>query len=132
MAAPAALVNGTGSIVEIAEAGIGHFVDEALGPVAGVLEGRATALSRPRRQRLRFVAELDVDNLGAGEQAEDGGNHGIGQRVFEALAPVLIGPLGRYAGIRAETVADAIVALIGREEAGRFVHENDQLTALAR
>ena len=67
-----------------------------------------------------------------GQRRERRPMEAFAQRMFEALAPVMVGPLGRYAGIRAETVADAIVALIGREETGRFVHENDELTALAR
>lgn len=67
-----------------------------------------------------------------GHRGEERPMEAIGQRVFEVLAPVMVGPLSRYAGIRAETVADAIVALIGREETGRFIHENDEMTALAR
>ena len=67
-----------------------------------------------------------------GQRRERRPMEAFAQRMFEALAPVMVGPLGRYAGIRAETVAYAIVALIGREETGRFVHENDELTALAR
>ena len=67
-----------------------------------------------------------------GQRRERRPMEAFGQRMFEALAPVMIGPFSRYAGIHAETVADAIVALIGREEPGRFVHENDELTALAR
>lgn len=66
-----------------------------------------------------------------GQRTEQRPMETIGQRVFEVLAPVMVGPLSRYAGIRAETVADAIVALVGREEAGRFIHENDEMTALA-
>ncbi|MCM5557462.1 hypothetical protein [Pleomorphomonas sp. JP5] len=67
-----------------------------------------------------------------GERRERRPMEAFGQRLFDTLAPVMIGPLSRYAGIHAETVADAIVALIGHEEAGRFVHENDELTALSR
>lgn len=54
----------------------------------------------------------------------------IGQRVFAVLTPVMSGPLARYSAIAAETVADAIVALIGREGGGRHVHENEELKAL--
>lgn len=78
-------------------------------------------------------ARVDIIRPGMliGHRAERRPMEAFGQRLFEALAPVMIGPLSRYAGIRAETVADAIVALIGREEAGRFIHENDEMTALA-
>lgn len=55
----------------------------------------------------------------------------IGQRVFAALTPILVGPLSRYAAIPARTVADAIVALVGQEAPGRHVHENAQMRRLA-
>ncbi|CAH1655054.1 MULTISPECIES: NAD(P)H-binding protein [unclassified Chelatococcus] len=48
----------------------------------------------------------------------------IGQNIFAVLTPVLLGPLSRYGAIPAETVADAIVALIGVGGGGRHVHEN--------
>lgn len=51
----------------------------------------------------------------------------ISQRVLTALAPLMGGPLTRYAAIRAEAVADAIVGLIGQDDHGRHVHENDEL-----
>lgn len=55
----------------------------------------------------------------------------IGQRVFATLTPILLGPLSRYGAIPAETVADAIVALVGQEEPGRQVHENAQMHRIA-
>lgn len=55
----------------------------------------------------------------------------IGQRVFAALTPILIGPLSRYGAIPAETAADAIVALVGQEAPGRHIHENAQMRRLA-
>lgn len=55
----------------------------------------------------------------------------IGQRVFAALNPILLGPLSRYGAIPAETVADAIVALVGQGAPGRHVHENEQMRRLA-
>lgn len=55
----------------------------------------------------------------------------IGQRVFAALTPILLGPLSRYGAIPAETVADAIVGLLGQGEPGRHVHENAQMRRLA-
>lgn len=54
----------------------------------------------------------------------------IGQRVLTALAPLMGGPLTRYAAVPAETVADAIVNLIGQTEGGRHVHENTHLRQL--
>ncbi len=54
----------------------------------------------------------------------------IGQRVFAALTPVLIGPLSRYGAVSAETVADAIVMLTGQTALGCNVHENTDLRRL--
>lgn len=55
----------------------------------------------------------------------------IGQRVFATLTPVLPGPLSRYGAIPAQTVADAIVTLVGQTAPGRIVHENDDLRRIA-
>lgn len=54
----------------------------------------------------------------------------IGQRVLTALAPLMGGPLTRYAAVPAETVADAIYNLIDQPGSGRHVHENTQLRRL--
>lgn len=67
-----------------------------------------------------------------GHRAERRPLEAIGQGLFSVLSPLMAGPLARYAAIRAETVADAIATLIGRPSAGRHVHENEQLRALAR
>ncbi|ACB93690.1 hypothetical protein [Beijerinckia indica] len=56
----------------------------------------------------------------------------IGQRLFAALTPVLLGPLSRYGAIPAETVAEAIVGLVGREETGRYIHHNADLRRIGR
>lgn len=55
----------------------------------------------------------------------------IAQRIFAALTPILLGPLSRYGAIPAETVADAIVALVGQGAPGSRVHENAQMRPLA-
>lgn len=62
-----------------------------------------------------------------GHRAERRPLETIGQRALSALAPIMVGPLTRYAAIRADAVADAIVDLIGQDERGRHVHENDEL-----
>lgn len=66
-----------------------------------------------------------------GHRSEKRPLEAVGQTVFSALTPIMVGPLSRYAGIRAETIADAIVALVGREATGRHVHENDALREMA-
>lgn len=55
----------------------------------------------------------------------------IGQHIFATLTPVLLGPLARYGVIRAETVADAIVALVGMGSPGPCRHENSGLRLLS-
>lgn len=65
-----------------------------------------------------------------GHRAEPRPLEAISQTVLSALTPLMAGPLSRYAAIRAETVADAIVALIGRNGSGRYLHENAQLKSI--
>jgi uncharacterized protein YbjT (DUF2867 family) len=48
----------------------------------------------------------------------------LGQSVFAALTPILLGPLSRYGAIPAEAVANAIVTLVGQAAPSRHVHEN--------
>ncbi|OCJ13078.1 hypothetical protein A6U87_07235 [Rhizobium sp. AC44/96] len=55
----------------------------------------------------------------------------IGQYIFAALTPVLLGPLARYGAIPADTVADAIAALVGMEAPGLYRHENSDLRILS-
>ena len=58
-----------------------------------------------------------------------------GEAFARALAPLtnalMLGPLRRYRGIAATDVAAAAIALLGRDEPGRHVHENADLVALA-
>lgn len=55
----------------------------------------------------------------------------IGQRLAPLVAPLLRGRLARLSGIKAEEVARAAAALVGRGEPGRFHHFNPELRALA-
>ena len=66
-----------------------------------------------------------------GERAERRRAEGLGQRLAPLANPLMRGPLRRYRAIGADTVAGAMVALAGRPEEGRFVHEYDALVALA-
>lgn len=86
----------------------------------------------------RAVTDLGFDRVDLirpgmliGHRAEPRPMEALAQRVFAALTPVMAGPLSRYGAITAETVADAIVALLGRPGTGRHVHENADLKALA-
>ncbi|MBA8801680.1 uncharacterized protein YbjT (DUF2867 family) [Agrobacterium sp. RC10-4-1] len=55
----------------------------------------------------------------------------IGQRIFAVLTRILVGQLSRYGAIPADTVADAIVTLIGQAASGCNIHENNDLRRLA-
>lgn len=55
----------------------------------------------------------------------------FGQALLGLFSPIMAGPLSRYAAIRAETVAEAIVALIGAPGTGRHVHEKADLEAIS-
>ena len=66
-----------------------------------------------------------------GERAERRRAEGLGQRLAPITNPLMRGPLRRYRAIDASVVAGAMVALAGREAAGRFEHEYDALVALA-
>lgn len=86
----------------------------------------------------RAVAELGFERVDLmrpgfllGDRSERRVWETIGQRVFAALTPILVGPLSRYGAIPATAVADAIAALIGQRAPGRHVHENAQMRRLS-
>ncbi len=86
----------------------------------GAIEQAVVHLGFPRVDLIR-------PGLLVGHRAERRPLEAIGQSIFAVIAPLMAGPLRRYAAIRAEKVADAIVGLIGRAENGRFLHENAEL-----
>ena len=55
----------------------------------------------------------------------------LGQMLAPALNPLLRGSLSRYQALPGETVAHALLALAGKPQPGRYVHENDALRRLA-
>ena len=59
----------------------------------------------------------------------------LGEGIAMLAAPLtdalLHGSLRRYRAIRADAVARAIVALVGRAPSGAYIHENDAIRALA-
>lgn len=67
-----------------------------------------------------------------GSRSERRTREAIGQRLFAALTPVLLGPLSRYGAIPAETVAASIVALVGQSGAHCRVHENGAMRVLSQ
>lgn len=87
----------------------------------------------------RAVLDLGFDRVDLirpgfllGQRAERRVWEAIGQRLFAWLTPALVGALSRYGAIDAETVADAIVALAGRHEAGVYVHHNADMRHIGR
>ena len=53
------------------------------------------------------------------------------QAAMPVLNPLLVGGLARYGAVDADTIAAAIAALADRVVAGRFIHQNRALAALA-
>ncbi len=62
------------------------------------------------------------------------GDERVGERLAIAASPImdlfLPGPLRHYRSILASDVAGAIVALMGKDAPGEFVHENDDVWAM--
>ena len=58
------------------------------------------------------------------------------EKLLQAMDPItrlgMLGPFDRYAGIKAKTVAQALLQLCDNSEDGVFRHGNRELTALAR
>lgn len=66
-----------------------------------------------------------------GEREESRPGEAIARALTPFTNPLMRGPLRRYRGIAASDVAAAAVALLGRDEPGRFAHENADLVALS-
>ena len=94
---------------------------------------------RVKGEAERGLAELGferVDLLRPGLLLGERDEHRTGEAIAKVLAPLanplLQGPLRRYRGIGADTVAAAAVALLRHTDPGRHVHENASLVALAQ
>lgn len=55
----------------------------------------------------------------------------LGQRLFPLLRPLMVGALQRYRAVDANSVAAALVALVGRQGHGVFVHNNGAIEEIA-
>nr|WP_310525277.1 hypothetical protein [Polymorphobacter sp.] len=103
----------------------------------------ADADSRVFYSRVKGEVELDLTALGfarldimqpgliIGPRAERRPVEAFFQWLAPVLGPLLVGGLSKYGGIDADVVAGAIVALSDRVVAGRFVHQNRAMRALA-
>ena len=78
-------------------------------------------------------ARLDIIQPGLilGPRAERRPVEAFFQAAMPVLNPLLVGGLARYGGVDADTIAAAIAALADRVVAGRFIHQNRALAALA-
>jgi uncharacterized protein YbjT (DUF2867 family) len=78
-------------------------------------------------------ARLDIIQPGLilGPRAERRPVEAFFQAAMPVLNPLLVGGLASYGGVDADTVAAAIAALADRVVAGRFIHQNRALAALA-
>jgi uncharacterized protein YbjT (DUF2867 family) len=112
-----------------------------------ILVSSVGAASRSRAFYLRVKGEVEEALTGLGFdrldivrpgliRGERGRDRRLKERLAMAISPaanlLLRGPLDRYAAIDAPVVADAIVALTGRLEPGRFVHHNRDLHRIVR
>lgn len=84
----------------------------------------------------RDVTDLHFDRLDLirpgfleGGRNEQRPLEAIGSRLFSALASILPSSVQRFGPISAETVAEAIVGLVGRTEPGCHVHHNADIHA---
>jgi uncharacterized protein YbjT (DUF2867 family) len=115
------------------QAGIEHFiVVTAVGarPDAGVFYSRVKGETERDLQALAFN-RLDIAQPGLllGPRQEQRPVEAVMQRISPVLTPFMRGPLDRYAGIDARMVAEALLALARRPEAGVYRHENSALKA---
>jgi uncharacterized protein YbjT (DUF2867 family) len=98
--------------------------------------------SRVFYNRVKGEAERDVSALGfegvvilrpsllLGERAERRRGEEMGKRVIRVIGPLLVGPLRKYRGIEAETVARAMVRQALANPTGVHVVESDQVSRL--
>lgn len=118
------------------QAGVDHFMlVSAVGanPTAGVFYSRVKGETERDLQTLSF-SRLDIAQPGLllGTRSEHRPVEAIMQRVNPVLRHFMLGPLNRYAGIQAKTVAAALIVLGSKNDPGVYRHENRAMQALAR
>jgi uncharacterized protein YbjT (DUF2867 family) len=117
------------------EAGARHFVVvTAIGASvrSPVFYSRVKGETEADLRQLDF-ARLDVLRPGLllGERDAHRPGEALFQRVDPLLRRIMVGPLDRYAGVPAATVAAAMLALCSHDAPGVFVHENGDMRRLA-
>jgi uncharacterized protein YbjT (DUF2867 family) len=126
-------------VVEVARAA------RASGARQALLVSSVGAGARSRNDYLRIKGELENAVAALGFERCDflqpglllGAREGfrpaerLGQRLAPLVNPLLLGPLKRYRAIEAARVAQAVVALLGRREAGTYRHDFRALSDLS-
>jgi uncharacterized protein YbjT (DUF2867 family) len=117
-------------------AGVTHFlVVTAVGadPRAAVFYSRVKGEAEQSLQGLGF-SRLDILQPGLllGPRQERRAVEALLQRLNPVIDPFLLGPLNRYAGISAQTVAAALLALSEQSRAGVYRHQNRDMAQAAK
>jgi len=116
-------------------AGIRHFlVVSAVGADARAPVFYSKVKGETERDLVALgFARLDVLRPGLllGRRVESRPGEALLQRLDPVLRRLLVGPLGRYAGIAAATVAAAMLALCNQSSEGEYIHHNAELRRLA-
>lgn len=118
------------------DAGIEHFLlvsGVGANPRASVFYSKVKGEAERDLQVLGF-RRLDIAQPGLllGERHEHRPSEALLQRMNPILSKLMPGPLSRYAGIEAQVVARALLALSKQSVAGVFRHENRALRALCQ
>jgi len=116
-------------------AGIPHFIVIS---AVGADARSPVFYSRVKGETERDLAELGFARLDVlrpglllGRRRERRPGEALLQRLDPMLRRLLPGPLSRYAGVSAVTVATAMLALCNESSEGRYVHHNAELRRLA-
>jgi uncharacterized protein YbjT (DUF2867 family) len=117
-------------------AGAKHFIlVSAVGadPESKIFYSKIKGIAETDASTLPF-ARLDIMHPGLiiGPRTERRPFEAAMQRIAPIISPLMIGPLDKYCGIRAETVARAIVALTVQTAPGRYIRSNRAMRRLAR
>ena len=102
-------------------------------PASGSFYLRTKAEAEEGLQTLKFE-RLDIIRPGlltGGSRPESRGGESLGIMLAPLTDLLMLGSLSRYRSTPSAKVARAIAALVDRGGAGRFIHENDSITALA-
>lgn len=122
--AAAAKAGGARQMIAVSSVGANASASNFYLSVKGKAEDGLRAFAFDRLDILR-------PGLLRGDRQENRPGEGIAMLVSPLTDALMHGPLRRYRSIDSATVARAIANLLGRDEPGAFIHENDAIAALA-